>query len=504
MKKLRRAFGYCRVSSEEQRQEGVGLEVQEDGIHAYAKSIGCEIAEKDMFRSAESASKTGTRPQFEEMMRRAHDNPGCVLIFDRVDRASRNPLDTAMLLDRVMNGLMEVHFVKERIDTSKPHGRMMWSMLAGSATYETDGRPEEIKRSRRRLIGQGAFLHGPPFGYKGCRIDDLATLTPDGEAADAVRRAFDLFAFGPKLTVDAIASKLHEEGFVYKPATNPRFPKQVLSYVLKNRIYLGQVKNESGNWVKGIHAPLVDRPTFDRAQERFRPPKRTKQEHLFGSCIVSCGVCGRSVTCEAKHKQTKAGPKVYRFYRCANDQCEGSRPPFRQAERDLDQHVRAFFQRLRFQSEGMRSLFADVLRRKTIEAQKTARTRIARIKKRLTEVQDQRRQAVVLRMAKEIDKRDLATQREAADREESVLLSQLRAESRTDAVECETAVKAFELSQSLEARWDRADLESKRKILSLVSLNLVLRAGSLEITARAPFGLLLQETEDKIGRSEKI
>ncbi|MEZ5989854.1 MAG: recombinase family protein [Planctomycetota bacterium] len=503
MTKLRRALGYCRVSSDEQREEGVSLSVQEAAIYGYAKSINCHIAPEDMFVVAESASKAGTRPKFLEMLRRAHDEPGTVLIFDRVDRSARNPLDTAILMDRAKEGLIEVHFVKERLDTSTAHGRMVWNTLAGSATYETDGRATEIKRSRQRLSQQGAFLNCPPYGYRRHRIDGIPSLAPDGENSEAVRRAFDLFAFGPNLTVQAIANRLHEEGFVYKAPKNPKFSKQALSYILKNRVYLGMVRGDSGGWVPGAHEALVDRPTFERAQERFRPPKRTKQEHLFGSCVVTCGVCGRAVTCEAKHNKTKNGPVVYRYYRCADQTREGSRRPYRQREEELEAHVREFFRTIRFESEDMRALFADVLRRKTIEAQKSARQRIARIKKRLTEVQEHRRRAVLLRMANEIREADLAIEQEHADHEESVLLSQLKAESRADSGEGHTAAKAFLLSQALEERWVRANLASKRLILSLVSLNLVLRPGSLEIEARAPFGLLVQGAEERSDRSER-
>tara|TARA_R110002072_G_scaffold302737_2_gene488199 strand:- start:20021 stop:21541 length:1521 start_codon:yes stop_codon:yes gene_type:complete len=506
MKPGRRTFGYCRVSSTEQRQEGVSLEVQEDAVHDYARSIGCEVAPKDMIVVAESASKAGTRPVFLEMLASARSAPGSVIIFDRVDRSARNHTDTAMLLDGVLKGVFEVHFARERIDTSTPAGRMMWSVLAGHATFETDGRSVEIRRARHRLARAGAYLNCPPFGYSRDRVDGIPTLTPNGEPAEAVRRAFDLFAFGSHLTVEAIADRLHQEGFVYKPPKRPAFSKQALGYILKNRVYLGMVKDDSGNFVAGKHAPLIDAHTFERAQERFRPPKRTKQDHLFGACIVTCGVCGRSVTCEAKHKPTQAGPKTYRFYRCADQTCEGSRPPFRQPERALEAHVRAFFSSMRFASEEMRSLFTDVLRRKTTAAQDAARQRIARLQKRLSEIQEGRRQTIRfgIKMGNSVRQGDLAAELDRADHDESAILSQLCAEGRTESDQGQTAIKAFELSQALEERWDRADLVSRRLILSLVSLNLVLRAGGLDIEPRPPFSLLLDGAVVGNGRSDRI
>lgn len=502
----RRAFGYCRVSSTEQREEGVSLEVQEEAVHHYAKQIGCEIASDDMFVVAESASTAGTRPKFLDMLASARSAPGSVIIFDRVDRSARNHPDTALLVDGVTKGVFEVHFVRERIDTSTPAGRMMWSVLAGHATFETDGRSIDIKRARERLSRAGAYLNCPPFGYRRDRIDGLASLSPNGEAAQAVQRAFDLFAFGPYLTVEAIANRLHEEGFVYKPPRRPMFTKQGLGYILKNRVYLGLVKDDRGNYVEGKHASLIDVNTFERAQERFRPPKRTRQDHLFGACIVTCGVCGRSVTCEAKHKTTRSGPTIYRFYRCADQKCEGSNPPFRQPERALEAHTREFFRGMRFASDEMRSLFTDVLRRKTAVAQDAARARISRLQKRLSEVQERRRGTIRfgISMGSKVRNADLADELARADQEESALLDQLRDEGRIESDEGQTAIKAFELSQALEDRWDRADLASRRLILSLVSLNLVLRAGGLDIEPRPPFSLLLDGALVRNGRSERI
>jgi hypothetical protein len=54
------------------------------------------------------------------------------------------------------------------------------------------------------------------------------------------------------------------------------------------------------------------------------------------------------------------------------------------------------------------------------------------------------------------------------------------------------AVKAFELSQNLVAKWDRADFDAKRRFLEIICLNLSLDGATLCPEWRKPFDLLAE------------
>ena len=55
------------------------------------------------------------------------------------------------------------------------------------------------------------------------------------------------------------------------------------------------------------------------------------------------------------------------------------------------------------------------------------------------------------------------------------------------------AMKAFELSQSLQERWLTADHNAKRTILSIMLETVRLNCGNLEVFLRKPFDLLRNE-----------
>ena len=66
------------------------------------------------------------------------------------------------------------------------------------------------------------------------------------------------------------------------------------------------------------------------------------------------------------------------------------------------------------------------------------------------------------------------------------------------------AVKAFELSQSLRAKWVTADFAAKRRILEIVCLNLRLDDVTLCPTMRKPFDVLAEGLLSKESRGDWI
>ena len=66
------------------------------------------------------------------------------------------------------------------------------------------------------------------------------------------------------------------------------------------------------------------------------------------------------------------------------------------------------------------------------------------------------------------------------------------------------AVKAFELSQSLQAKWVTSDYDAKRRILEIVCLNWRLDDASLVPTMRKPFDVLAEGLVLNNSRGERI
>ena len=65
------------------------------------------------------------------------------------------------------------------------------------------------------------------------------------------------------------------------------------------------------------------------------------------------------------------------------------------------------------------------------------------------------------------------------------------------------AIKAFELSQNLVAKWDRADFDAKRRLLEIVCLDLAFDGATLYLERRKLFDSLIEGLTLEKSRSDK-
>lgn len=135
-------------------------------------------------------------------------------------------------------------------------------------TFAELEREMTAERTRDKMIAiakQGRWPGGvPPYGYNVRNSE----LVPDEHEAPIVRLIYEAYLRTRSLA--AIRDKLVALGI--KPSnwstkTNPDRPalrywsKQKLSYILQNRIYLGEL-NYSGLRCEGSHPALIDPETF--------------------------------------------------------------------------------------------------------------------------------------------------------------------------------------------------------------------------------------------------
>ncbi|NOK59139.1 MAG: hypothetical protein GFH27_549283n401 [Chloroflexi bacterium AL-W] len=170
---------YLRVSTDDQADEGYGLEVQRRRCRAMAevKEWAC-IAEYCDAGISGTKDETG-RPglaQLLEAVRSRTIEAVIVLSLDRLGRKTRIVLD---LVEQLTNSGVVLVSCKESLDTATPHGQFVLTMFAALAQLErdtivartTDGRNERAKRDGEK----GGRV---PFGYLrssfGIQVDPIA------------------------------------------------------------------------------------------------------------------------------------------------------------------------------------------------------------------------------------------------------------------------------------------------------------------------------------------
>ncbi len=484
---MKQFIALARVSSREQEREGYSLEIQEDALLNYAEKAGGKI--EKLFRIAETASKRDERKTFRAMIDYARKNSHRLdgLLFYKIDRASRNLFDYVELERLEVEQGLPFFSVAQPTENT-PAGRMMRRTLANMASFYTEQQSVDVREGIARRVQEGWFPSRPPFGYRNVRRDGRGTVEIHPENGPKIRRLFFLYAYH-HLTVDGLIERLYSEGVFYS-ASSAKFPHSQLHAMLRDRSYIGEIYFR-GHWHPGKHEPLVDLSTWDRVQVLLGGHVYNSHEMTYASELITCGHCGGAITGEKKVKQTKAGEREYFYYRCSKYSTT-DHPRVRMTEKELDQQVVAIFDRLRINDNELREWVVKTLRSRTKDQQDQARLWRAELHRQLTLAISQQDRLLNLRLHEEVDADTFAAkQTELRDRIARLKL-QIDASDRTHDENADIAIKAFELSQNLRAKWLTADFVAKRRILEILCLNWTLDGVSLVPEMRKPFDILVE------------
>jgi len=385
----------------------------------------------------------------------------------------------------------------DREHASRAHVRRT---LANMASFFTEQQSLDVREGLARRVQEGWFIGLAPYGYRNIRVDGRGVVEIAPEDAPKVRRIFDYYAH-LNLTLDDLSRRLYDEGIYYMPS-QPKFSTATLHYILTNRAYIGEIKHK-GQWYAGKHEPLVDRGTWDRVQILLGGHVYHSHEMTYGGELIECGHCGHPVSGERKFKKTKKGLREYTYYRCARYNAP-DHPRIRLTETDIDRQILAMFDRMRIEDEEVRDWFVKVLRARTKDDQERSRQQRIELECQLSKVIAQQDRLLNLRLLEEIEAETFAAkQTELRDRA-AKLKVQIDATDRSHDENADIAIKAFELSQNLRAKWVTADFAAKRRILEICCLNLRLDDVTLYPTMRKPFDVLTERLISAESRGDWI
>jgi site-specific DNA recombinase len=305
---VKQYFGYIRVSTVKQGQQGVSLQEQRDAILRYASRNSLEIV--SWFEEQESAAKRG-RPVFNRMLKLLRLNKVSGVVLHKIDRGARNLKDWADIGELSDAGI-EIHFANEALDLHSRGGRLSADIQAViAADYIRNLREETLKGFYGRLK-QGIYPLGAPIGYVdrgGGKVKE-----PDEIKAPLVRKAFELYA-SCRFSVDSLGEELHRLGLRNK--RGGKITRGGLAKLLKNPFYIGLIRlRSSGETFPGAHSPLIAKSLFDRVQLVLCGKTiRALQKHdLIFRRLVQCAQCGYMLIGEIQ--------KGYHYYRCHSAGCK--------------------------------------------------------------------------------------------------------------------------------------------------------------------------------------
>ncbi|HWE04322.1 MAG TPA: recombinase family protein [Tepidisphaeraceae bacterium] len=486
----------ARVSSREQEKEGWSIGHQIDELNGYAGRNGGKIVK--LFQIAETATRSDERKTFRELIEYTLGHKAEIdgMLFYKVDRAARNLFDYVELERLEFDH--EIPFISTSQPTDNlPSGRLARRMLAVIAAFYTEQQSIDVRDGHKRRVEAGLFLGLAPYGYRNVRINMRGLIEVDLEEAKWVIRIFCMYAY-ENLTPDMMIEKLAAEGSIFTPKS-PRWLRNKIYDILRDRSYIGEVFYQ-GIWYPGVHAPLVDKVTFDRVQVLLGDKVYRAHELTYGSELIRCGHCGAPVTGEAIKKPLTG--KVYTYYRCSK-YTKAGHPRVRVTEGKLDEQVISMLSRLR-QPDPVCEWFKRRLQVWNEKSQQQNIDKAAECQRDLNVLRNQQDRLVNGYTLGHIDGEQFSKKNtEFRDRIAATTLRLESVDRRRDE-QAELAIKVFELSQNVAGQWVTANYAAKRRILEIVCLNFSLVDVSLVPTWRKPFDMLAEGLVVFSNRGDRI
>jgi site-specific DNA recombinase len=310
---------YTRVSTEHGlEQEFNSLDNQREASEAYIKSQAHEGWRliRDRYDDGGFSGGSMDRPALQKLL----DDVGArridVIVVYKVDRLTRSLADFAKLVDLFDAHGVSFVSVTQAFNTTTSMGRLTLNMLLSFAQFEREVTGERIRdkiaASKKRGIWMGGVV---PLGY---RVEGRALHIVEEHAAfirDLFRRYLEI---GSVVRLKAV---LDDE--------NVRLPARIdgkgrrtggglisrghLYKTLSNPIYIGRLVHK-GDVHKGLHAGIIDQPTWDRVQQQLANHlKATKNVRRSSDALLAGKIFDDRGNAMSPSYASKGG-KRWRYY----------------------------------------------------------------------------------------------------------------------------------------------------------------------------------------------
>lgn len=340
------AWVYARISKDSDKAED-SIDNQMAICHEYINNNN-ELVHAGAFTDLGYTGTDFDRPGYSEMIAGILcGDVKCVVVKD-LSRLGRTYIEVGELLfDTFVQYGIRFVSVNDRYDSfADDAGRKKLLILFKNLVNHMYSKDlgKKIRSAHAAKKQRGELAGVPPYGYK--RGEDGKTLALDGDAAEIVKRVFDLRIIGESassisqmLTREGIPSpqsRRYQLGEISHEKYSGRIVWNVgmISKMLKNEAYAGVVVQNKYNcngkrhmmlpedqWVRheGKHQPIISREQFDEVQKLMRESaekyKRGKSdpypENKYTGKIY-CTRCGHA----ALREDGGAKGRIKFYYRC--------------------------------------------------------------------------------------------------------------------------------------------------------------------------------------------
>lgn len=271
-KKQLRCAVYTRKSTDHNLElEFNSLDAQREACEAYIKSQSHEgwrlIPTK--YDDGGHSGASLERPALQKLLDDVRAGKIDVIVVYKIDRLTRSLTDFAKLVEVFDQQSVSFVSITQSFNTTTSMGRLTLNVLLSFAQFEREVIGERVRDKISASKKKGIWVGGPvPLGYRA--IDKKLQVVPSDAAT--VRMIFERYL--ALKSISALQEELDRKNIRTKKKLlstgrlqgGCRFGKGMLRYLLRNRIYIGEIAYR-GAVYQGEQKPIIDRATFDAAQK---------------------------------------------------------------------------------------------------------------------------------------------------------------------------------------------------------------------------------------------
>jgi site-specific DNA recombinase len=294
------------------------LDAQREACEAYIKSQAQEgwRLVRDRFDDGAFSGASLERPALQALLDLVRARKVDVIVVYKVDRLTRSLADFAKLVELFDANNVSFVSVTQNFHTTSSMGRLTLNVLLSFAQFEREVIGERVRDKIAASKRKGLWVGGPiPLGY--ASVDKKLFTVP--EEAETVRLIFKLYLELGSLK--RLAAELDRRALRTKRQLlstsqvrgGGRFLVGPLRYLLKNRLYIGEVVYR-GDIHLGEHEPILDRALFEAVQEKLKDGAVARQVRRSRSPAILSGKLFDDRGCRMSPSHANKRGIRYRYY----------------------------------------------------------------------------------------------------------------------------------------------------------------------------------------------
>ncbi len=476
-----RCFLYARKSSESDERQVQSNDDQLRVMKDIAKDFGLIIV--DVFTESKSAKAPGIRPVFTQMVERLEAGEADGILVWKIDRLSRNPIDSATIQWMLQQDMVKIIQTVGRAYYPDDNV-IIFSVESSMANQYIRDLSKNVKRGLKSKLEKGWMPGTAPLGYLNTKTEVRGEnyIIKDPERFPLIRKAWDLMLTGT-YTPPQILDKLNNEwGFrtrTWKKKGGKPMSRSTIYRIFTNPFYAGIIPYK-GLFTEGKHPPMITVEEFDRVQlllGRKGKPRPKRYQYAYPG-LIRCGECGGFVSATFKEKILRSTGKLktYTLYYCvrARKQPEVCSQRYYANMENIDERISQVVSTFEILPEFKAWALAILAERHDQEVEERT-TIYAAQQKTLNDAQRQLDNLTGLRLRDLIDDHDYVREKTRLTNEITRLKCKLKnTETRADEWQQFTE-DAFEFAYHARLAFINGDTETKKGILAAIGLNCVLK-----------------------------